>query len=412
VKAAPRVLPLLGWLTGALFFFYAWVLRVAPSVMVEELMRDFAVGAALLGHLSAVYFYGYAGMQIPVGLLLDRFGPRRLMTVAALVCAAGCVLFATGRTLGAVTAARLLIGASSAFSLVGAMAVAGQWFPASRFALLAGGAMAMGMAGGMVGQAPVRLAVEASDWRATTLALAAGGVALAAGAWATVRDRWRGRGGVAGALRGLGAVLRHRQTWLIAVAGLGTSGPLLGYAGLWGVPFLEIAYDLPRTAAATLTSLIFVGWGAGAPLFGWLSDRVGRRKAPLVAALALETLALAALVYVPGLPVLALGALSFLVGFLGSAQIVCFALVRESHRAEVTGTAIGLVNGMVTGAGALFQPLVGFLLDLTWTGEIAQGARAYTPGAYRLALASLVACCLGGLLCVLGVRETFRSPRA
>jgi len=73
IDEPPRLLPLLGWLTGALFFFYAWVLRVAPSVMVEELMRDFAVGAAVLGHMSAAYFYGYAGMQIPVGVLLDRF---------------------------------------------------------------------------------------------------------------------------------------------------------------------------------------------------------------------------------------------------------------------------------------------------------------------------------------------------
>src|SRR4249919_2446784 len=133
---APRLLPPLGWLTAALFFGYAWVLRVAPSVMVEELMRDFSVGAAVLGNLSAAYFYGYAGMQIPVGILLDRFGPRRLMTVAAFVCAAGCVLFATGETLTAATAGRILIGASAAFSLVGAMAVAGQWFAPARFALL------------------------------------------------------------------------------------------------------------------------------------------------------------------------------------------------------------------------------------------------------------------------------------
>src|SRR5882672_7894645 len=103
---APRLLPVLGWLTAALFFGYAWVLRVAPSVMVEELMRDFAVGAAVLGNLSAAYFYGYAGMQVPVGVLLDRFGPRRLMTGAALVCAGGFVLFATGHTLAAVTAGR------------------------------------------------------------------------------------------------------------------------------------------------------------------------------------------------------------------------------------------------------------------------------------------------------------------
>jgi MFS family permease len=409
---SPRLLPLLGWLTGAVFFFYAWVLRVAPSVMVEELMRDLAVGAAVLGHLSGVYYYGYAGMQIPVGVLLDRFGPRRLMALAGLVCAAGCVLFATGASLAAVTAGRFLIGASAAFSLVGAMAVAGQWFPANRFAILSGGAMALGMAGGVFGQAPLRLAVEASDWRTTTLLLAGGGVALATAAWATVRDRWRGRGGVAGALRGLGIVVRHPQTWLIALAGLGTAGPLLGFAGLWGVPFLEAAYGVSRTSAATVTSMLFVGWGAGAPLFGWLSDRIGRRKAPFLAGLALETVALAAIIWVAGLPMVALGGLSFLIGFFGSVQIVGFALVRENHPAGVSGTAIGFVNGMVTGAGALFQPLVGFLLDLTWTGQTALGARVYEPEAYRLALTSLIGCCLGGVLCVLAVRETFCRPRA
>ena len=121
-------LALYGWATGALFFFYAWILRVAPSVMIDELMRDFGVGAAAVGNLSAFYFYGYAGMQIPVGLLMDRFGPRRLMTVAALGCAAGCVLFALAPTLWVLSLGRFLIGATAAFSLVGAMTVAGQWF--------------------------------------------------------------------------------------------------------------------------------------------------------------------------------------------------------------------------------------------------------------------------------------------
>jgi MFS family permease len=406
------LLALFGWLTGAFFFFYAWVLRVAPSVMVEELMRDFAVGAAVVGHLSAAYFYGYAGMQIPVGVLLDRFGPRRLMTLAALVCAGGCVLLATSSALAAASAGRFLIGASAAFSLVGSMAVAGQWFHANRFALLSGLSMAMGMAGGVFGQAPLRLAVEASDWRSTTLALAAGGVALAVAAWATVRDRWRGSGGLGQALSGLGAVLANRQAWLVALVGLGTSAPLLAFASLWGVPFLETAYRLPRAQAATLTSLIFVGWGVGAPAIGWLSDRIGRRKPPLIAGLLLETAALALLVYVPGLPMPVLGLLCFLVGFFGSAQIVCFALARETHAAALSGTAIGFVNGMVTGAGALFQPLVGLLLDLAWTGETSQGARLYAPESYRLAFASLIVSCLAGLLCLAAVRETRCRPQA
>ena len=407
---APRVLPLLGWLTAALFFGYVWVLRVAPSVMVEELMRDFAVGAAVLGNLSAVYFYGYAGMQIPVGVLLDRFGPRRLLTIATLLCAGGCVLFATGGTLAIVTAGRLLIGASAAFSLVGAMAVAGQWFSPDRFAMFSGLAMAMGMAGGVLGQAPLRVAVEASDWRTTMLLLAAGGVALSIASWAFVRDRWRGSGGVADVLAGLGEVARHPQTWLVALAGLGTSSPLLGFAGLWGVPFLETAYGLPRTLAATLTSLLFVGWGVGAPLIGWLSDRIGRRRPPMLAGLVLETVALLVLVYVPGLPTFAIGGLCFLIGFCGSSQIVCFALVKEMHPAGRSGTGIGFVNTMVTGAGALFQPLVGLLLDLAWAGQTAHGARIYDTGAYRVALASLVVCCVAGFLCLLAVRETFCRP--
>jgi MFS family permease len=407
----PRLLPLLAWATGATFFFYAWVLRVAPSVMVEELMRDFAVGAGVLGHLSAAYFYGYAGMQIPVGLLLDRFGPRRLMTAAALTCAGGCLLFAAGNSLAMVTAGRFLVGASAAFSLVGAMAIAGQWFPANRFAIFSGLAMAMGMAGGVFGQAPLRLAIEATDWRTAMLLLAGGGGILAVAAWATVRDRWHGAGGMAVALSGLRHVLRHRQTLLIALTGLGTSAPLLAFAGLWGVPFLETAYGMSRSSAAGVTSTFFAGWGIGAPLFGWLSDRIGRRRDPLLIALALKTAALAALIYIPGLPLSALIALSFLVGLFGSAQILCFALVKENHTPALSGTAIGFLNGVVTGAGALFQPLVGILLDLAWTGEIASGARVYQAEAYRLAFAALIACCAGGFLCLLAVRETYCRPQ-
>jgi MFS family permease len=385
---------------------------VVPSVMVGELMRDFSVGAAVLGHLSAAYFYGYAGMQIPVGLLLDRFGPRRLMTVAALVCAGGCVLFATGESLATVTAARFLIGASAAFSLVGSMAMAGQWFQANRFALLSGLAMAAGMAGGVFGQAPVRLAVEASGWRTTTLALAVGGVALSLAAWATVRDRWRGTGGIAGVLSGLGTIARHRQTWLIALAGLGTASPLLAFAGLWGVPFLETAYGLSRTSAAVLTSTMIAGWGVGAPLFGWLSDRIGRRWLPIFVGLAVETAALAAVIYIPGLPIPVLATLCFTIGLFGSAQITGFALAKENHPLALSGTALGFVNSMVTGAGALFQPLVGLLLDLAWAGEIAHGVRVYDLHAYRIAFSSLIVCGVAGLVCLCAVRETYCRQQA
>jgi predicted MFS family arabinose efflux permease len=320
------------------------------------------------------------------------------------------VLFATGGTLATVTAGRFLIGASAAFSLVGAMCIAGQWFSPGRFALFSGLAMAAGMAGGVLGQAPLRLAVEATDWRATMLMLAVGGVALSVAAWAFIRDRWRGSGGIGDVLSGLRIVASHPQTWLIALPGLGTAAPLLGFAGLWGVPFLETAYGLPRTHAATLTSLVIAGFGVGAPILGWLSDRIGRRKPPVLVGLGLQIATLTALIYIPGLPVSAIGILCFLTGVFGSSQIVCFALAKETHPTAVSGTAIGFVNSMVTGAGALFQPLVGLLLDMAWAGQIAQGARVYDTGAYQLALSSLLVCGVGGFLCLLLVRETYCRP--
>jgi len=402
---ARRILPLLGWLVGSLFFFYAWILRVSPSVMVEELMRDFAVGGAILGNLSALYFYGYAGMQIPVGLLLDRFGPRRLMTVAAAVVAVACLLFSRSDSLASASLMRFLIGAGCAFSLVGAMAVAGQWFRRERFALLGGLSMMIGMAGGVFGQAPLRVAVEATDWRTTMASVAIIGLVLAVAAWLCVRDRRRGSGGVSSVLKGLRRVATSRQTWLIAIAGLGAGGPLLAFAGLWGVPFLQTVHDIDRVTAGSVTSVTFIGWGVGAPVVGWVSDRAGNRRVPLVAGLAVCVTALIGILALPGLPLWGVGVLCFFVGLGGSAQIVCYALVREHNPAQLSGTAIGLVNALVTGAGALFQPVVGWLLDRSWDGAMSNGARVYSAGDYYVAFSVLVAGCLVGIVCALVVRE-------
>ena len=401
-----NLLPLLGWLVGSLFFFYAWILRVSPSVMVEDLMRDFAVGGAIVGNLSALYFYGYAGMQIPVGLLLDRFGPRRLMTAAAGLVAVACLLFAWSEGLAGASVTRFLIGAGCAFSLVGAMAVAGQWFPRERFALLAGLAMMFGMAGGVFGQAPLRMVVDATDWRTTMALVAVMGFGLMLAAWAFVRDRRRGSGGVGAVFEGLRRVACNRQTWLNAVAGLGSTGPLLAFAGLWGVPYLQAVHEIDRVTAGSVTSVTFIGWGVGAPLIGWLSDRIGNRRPPLIAGLTLSALSLAAILYLPGIPLWGVGVLCFIIGFGGSAQIVCFALVREHNPPQLSGTAIGMVNALVTGAGALFQPTIGWLLDMSWDGVLVDGARVYAVGAYDLAFSVLIAGCIVGILCAMVMRES------
>ena len=211
-------------------------------------------------------------------------------------------------------------------------------------------------------------------------------------------------------LAGLGRVVRNRQTWLIAIAGLGTTGPLLGFAGLWGVPYFVTTLDIDRTAAASITSTVFLGWAVGAPLIGWTSDHIGRRRAPLMLGLVLCIITMSAILFIPGLSVPTLMALCFACGFGGSSQISGFAAARENNPPEVSATAIGLVNGLVTGAGALFQPLLGWLLDLNWKGEMVAGARVYDTGAYRIALSAVIIGCVIGFFCSLAMRETYCRP--
>lgn len=383
-----------------LFFAYVFVQRVAPGVMVGDLMRDFDAGGAVLGNLSAFYFYSYAGLQVIVGAMMDRIGPRRLVTFAALVCGAGSLLFSMADSLPLAYAGRLLIGIGAAFSFVGALTVIHQSCPPERFSFLSGIVQAAGMAGALLGQAPLGLWVEASGWREPLFAagLMAGLIGLAA--WLVLRDPPRlpagDTTGADGMFRGFGAVVRNPQTWLAAAIGGCLTAPMLAFGGLWGVPFLQSAYGFDRAGAAAFTGALFIGWAIGAPLTGWLSDRMGRRRPILVTASALMTLTLLAVVFASPMPKAALAALLFLNGAASSTMILTFAAARAANSAGATGLALGIVNTCVVGSGAITQPLLGAILDLNWDGTLVDGARVYDPAAYGIAFLPLLAAGIAG----------------
>jgi MFS family permease len=257
--------------------------------MIDPLMRDLGVGAAVLGNLSAFYFYAYAGLQIPVGMTLDRWGPRRVLTAAAAFCALGSLCFALSESLGPLYLGRLMIGVGSAFGFVGALTLAGRWFPPRRFALVSGLTMMAGMTGGILGQAPLAVLVDAVGWRLPLLGATAVGALLAAGIWFVVRDRPPEAASEATPERGpnilaaLKEVLGRRQNWIIALVGAATSAPMLAFAGLWGVAWLMQVQGMTRPQAAATTSALLIGWALGSPLAGYLSDRLARRKPARVA---------------------------------------------------------------------------------------------------------------------------------
>ena len=396
-------------------FTYAFFHRVAPSVMIDPLMRDLGVGAAVLGNLSAFYFYAYAGLQIPVGMAVDRWGPRQVLTIATAFCALGSLCFALSDTLGLLYLGRLMIGIGSAFGFVGALTLAGRWFAPRRFALVSGLTMMAGMSGGILGQAPLAVVIDAVGWRPPLLVAAIVGAVLALGIWSIVRDRPPGaaprdpRDRSPGIVTALKEVLGRRQCWIIALIGAATSAPLLAFAGLWGVAWLMQVHGMTRPEAAATTSALLIGWAIGAPLIGQISDRLARRKPALIAATGGGLACLCALIYLPGLPGAALPVLFFVTGMFLSAMVVCFAIMREINSGAVTGVALAFMNMMVVSTGALFQPLIGALLDLNWDGALAAGAPIYSPEAYRAAFSVLIIFLIAGLGAAFLVRETRAS---
>lgn len=407
------------WGLGALFFSYAFFHRVAPSVMIDDLMRDFAVGGAILGNLSAFYFYSYVALQIPVGLLVDKWGARRMLSAAALLCAAGSLTFALARNLEIAYLGRLMIGAGAAFPWVGCLALAAAWFPPRRFAMLTGLTVLAGMLGGMFGQGPIAALVVGVGWRATMGGAAAVALLLAGAIWLVVRDRPPSAASdtvagpepeAQGVLAGLRQVAGSRQTWLLAMFGAALSAPMLAFGALWSVPYFELVHGISRPAAAFTSSMMLMGWAVGGPLAGWVSDRLGRRRRPMVGGIALALVSLTAILHVPDLSLTAVRALMFLTGLFSGPMVIAYATVREHNPAGAGGTAYGMLNMGVMASGAVFQPFIGWLLDLNWEGKLVDGARVYTLAAYETAFLVLPILMALGVGAALLVRETWCRP--
>ncbi|MGH6693068.1 MAG: MFS transporter, partial [Gammaproteobacteria bacterium] len=286
----PLALAAAVWGFGAALYLVGFFHRVAPAVLTNELSAEFGLGAAALGNLSAVYFYSYVAMQIPTGLAADHWGPRRILALGAAVAAIGAALFALADAYPLVALGRFLVGAAVGVAFVSMLKLSTHWFEPSRFAAIAGVALAVGVVGAVSAGAPLRFAADAFGWRAVMVGSAVATALLAVATWTVVRDDPRERGHRSympeshgdtprhSVLGGLRRCLRSRNTVLVFFANAAISGAPLTFAGLWGVPFLATHYGLPTAAAAGLCSLVLVAWAAAGPFIGVVSDRLGVRK--------------------------------------------------------------------------------------------------------------------------------------
>jgi sugar phosphate permease len=400
--------PWLIWALAGLFVVFNYVQQVVPNIIATDLSQAFAANAGTLGNIAACYFYAYAILQIPVGLIVDRFGTRRPLVLAILVAGLATLGFARAQGAMGAEAARLLMGASAAFSFIGCLKLAQAWFPPSRFSTLAGMTNTAGMLGAASG-APVAVLVKAFGWRATVTWMGAAELLLAVAVLAVVRDGPRPLAAPAAANAspqkngGMIALLGNPQVWINALYATSISLVFVAFGGLWGTSYIQKVYQLNTVAAAGTGAFLFVGGIAGSLFFGWFSDYLRRRKPPMVLAGAGALATMAALLYLPGLPLAGFEAGLFLVGFFSSANIVSYAVARDLYP-RLAGFSIGFLSTCYFAGSAASQPLVGLLLERR--NAAGAGLASLTAGDYRFALSPLVLFMLVGLIASLLFKET------
>ena len=398
------------WLLSSLFMFYKFVLEVSPSVMTNTLMNAFDISGAQLGNFAACYFYAYLLLQIPAGLLLDRFGPRKVTTLAIIVCACGGFLFASAETFFMACIGRFLIGVGAAFGAVNAFKLIANWFPHRQFAFMGGLMVTVAMLGAVGGQAPLASFIQAVEWRHAIEILSIIGLVLAAIFYIVVRDK-------SSTLHeapihelsfsaNLRQVFQKPQSWWISIYSGFAFAPVMVFGGLWGVAFTSQNYGLSADTAAQAVSLIFIGFAVGGPLFGWFSDWIGRRKIVLFWGTLAALFFLSVVLYAPAESHSLVMVCLFLFGFAISSYVLSFTIIREIVPPSMAASAVGFMNAFNALFGAFSDPLTGKLLDLSWDGTIVNGARIFSLKAYEFALSALPIYLIISLLLLFIIKET------
>ena len=398
------------WLLVAVYYFYQYALRSAPSVMLPELTEAFGVNALGVSAIVGMFYYGYSPFSLVAGTSIDRFGAKRVIPIGAAVVGIGALLFGTGNATLA-NIGRFLQGAGGAFALIGAVYLITKNFPASVAASFIGATQMFGMGGGSAGQFLVGPIIKSGvSWDrfwiyAGCLGLVISGVLLVLLPKETPKATPSGAGAFSALLRSLGKVFRNPQSLLCGfISGLlFIPTTILGMT--WGVRFLQEARGREFEAAVTLAAAIPLGWMIGCPLLGFISDRLGRRK-PVIFSGALMLLTVVTWVLFGNPEILRGHTVGILMGIASGAAMLPYTVIKEANPPGLGGTATGVINFINFTFSALLGPVFGARLVELPVGDTSLALAHYQAGFKPLLYGIIVA-----LILTVFLKETGPASR-
>lgn len=400
----------------ALGYVLVYFHRLCPAVVAVEMMRDLKATGALTGFLGAAYFYPYAAMQLPAGLLSDSWGPRNTITLFFSVAFIGSIILAMAPTVSLAILGRTLVGLGVAMLFVPTMKILAEWFHIKEFAMMTGILMALGGLGSLFAATPLVWVSNLIGWRQSFVLVGIITVALAVLVYLIVRDNpakmgWPSPAGTPQKstetiplLAGVKKVIATPFFWPVAVWFFFNCAIFFSFGGLWGGPYLIQIYGYSKAQSGQILSMLAVGMIIGSPMLGYFSDKIirSRKKTIILSSIIVFFLVIPLAFYTDTIPlpwhyVICLG-----LGMFSSAIVVIgFTTNKELFPVQMAGTATGLINLFPFLGGAVFQPILGSVLESH--GKINE---AFTLQGYQQAFLVLFACSVIALLASFFFKET------
>lgn len=382
----------------ALAHLISFLFRSVNAVVYTDLSQELSLAADSIGLLTGIYFLSFALAQLPVGLALDRYGPRRVQIPLLLVAAGGAVVFAQAHTLTDLMIGRALIGFGVAGSMMAALKAGSLWLPKEKLPLVASTLMAVGGMGAMASTTPLQTALHHTDWRGVFVALGLGTVLVSALIFAVVPEHPRKQVTRLGEMVGaIGQLYRSWSFWRLALYSVVAHASCLAVQGLWIGPWLRDVGGLSRAEMADVLFAATAAMIAGSVFFGWISDKLRRQGyGPMLVCgggLWVFVAVQALMVFVPGIDGTMAAVLAVAFSFFGMSASMNFAIVAQSVPQHLTGRASTAFNLLVCLLAFLLQWWLGGLLKM-WAPVDGH----YPVQAYQYALGALLLLQIPGLL--------------
>jgi predicted MFS family arabinose efflux permease len=397
------------WLLPLSFFTYQFILRLFPSLIMQQILIKFQVDATAFGILASVYYYGYAGFQIPVAVLLDRYKPRYVIFTSVLMCSLATLTFSITDNWYLLLLSRLLVGSSSAVAFLGVSKIVTLWFKPESYAKIIGFSFTIGLTGAIYGGMPTNILIEQMGWQKVGYILAFVAfvisvlILLFLRTPKTIEDSQKESGLKISDFKNL---MRSKTIWLLGASSLLMVGSLEGFADIWGVNYLMTAYTMSKSEAAELTSFIFFGMLFGGPVLAFCAKKYGNYNVLIACALLMSVAFSVLLSCKTGLNYTALAVLFWFLGILCCYQVIIFSSGAEIITdVKLLGVTIAFLNSINMLGGSFFHSAIGFIMDKFWSGIIINDVRQYELASYDIALIIIPICSFIGALLLLMIKR-------